>query len=81
MAKVAEKVFVLPVEGRLCRDPITMKPLNPEGEQKPRDGYWLRRIRCGDCTKTKAKAAQPKPVPVEMPAPKPETKTKKGDDK
>ena len=25
-------------------DPVTRKPLNVKGEEKPRNGYWLRRV-------------------------------------
>jgi hypothetical protein len=35
----------------LVRDPVTRRPLDPEGEDKPRYGhemYWQRRLRDGD---------------------------------
>ena len=32
------------VKGVLVRDPITREPLKANGEMKPRNAYWLRRI-------------------------------------
>ena len=32
------------VKGVLVRDPITREPLKANGEMKPRNTYWLRRI-------------------------------------
>ena len=32
------------VKGLLVRDPITCEPLKANGEMKPRNAYWLRRI-------------------------------------
>lgn len=43
-----EKIFVVPAEGRLVRDPITHEPLPGEGAEVPRDTHWLRRLRDGD---------------------------------
>lgn len=37
-----------PAEGRLVRDPRTREPLPAEGATKPKDLYWLRRLRDGD---------------------------------
>lgn len=34
----------------VVRDPINLKELKPEGEFKPRNSYWTRRVRCGDCS-------------------------------
>lgn len=42
------KVFVKPCEGRAVRDPITYRLLKAEGESKPLDQYWQRRIRDKD---------------------------------
>lgn len=33
--------------GLIVRDPRTFKPLPESGEEKPRSGYWLRRLREG----------------------------------
>lgn len=40
-------MFVIPV-APLVRDPISKKPLPPEGREVPESSYWLRRLRCGD---------------------------------
>lgn len=39
---------VKPKEGYVVRDPHSMRALNAEGEEKPRNQYWLRRLRDGD---------------------------------
>ncbi|HFP3784764.1 TPA: DUF2635 domain-containing protein [Escherichia coli] len=39
---------VKPAEGKVIRDPFTMKLLAPEGEEKPRNSFWLRRLAAGD---------------------------------
>ncbi|MUK76203.1 DUF2635 domain-containing protein [Aliivibrio fischeri] len=36
---------IKPQKGLLVRDPITRTPLNEKGEIKPRNTYWLRRIK------------------------------------
>ncbi|WED29869.1 DUF2635 domain-containing protein [Vibrio sp. DW001] len=41
---------VKPKQGLLVRDPDTRTPLKAEGEEKPRDTYWLRRIKDGSVT-------------------------------
>jgi hypothetical protein len=42
---------VLPVEGRVVRDPKTKMPLPPEGREVPdTDMFWVRRVRDGDVT-------------------------------
>lgn len=43
--------------GLIVRDPRTLKPLSPNGETKPKNGYWLRRLREGSVTKTAPAAA------------------------
>jgi hypothetical protein len=45
-----ETIFVKPEPGRIVRDPITMQPLPGDGDEKPRDTYWLRRLADGDVT-------------------------------
>ena len=43
------EMFVLkPAPGRLVRDPFTGAKLAPEGEPKPQETYWLRRVAAGD---------------------------------
>lgn len=34
--------------GLIVRDPETLTPLEAEGEPKPRNGYWLARLRDRD---------------------------------
>ena len=43
-------ILLYPAPGRQVRDPVTMRPLAAEGEEKPRDTYWLRRLIDGDVT-------------------------------
>lgn len=38
---------VVPKKGLLVRDPNTREPLKAAGELKPRNTYWLRRIKEG----------------------------------
>ena len=54
------KIYIKPVAGRSVRDPNTLEVIKPEGEYKPRDGYWLKRVKDGDCVIAKAP-----PAPVE----------------
>jgi hypothetical protein len=102
MPQKPETIFVKPAMGNgdnanrrlLVRDPISMQPLKKEGEWKPRNTYWLRRVKCGDCegggkqtpaTVMAAMRAEPHPPAVaevpkaETEAPKPKTlSTEKG---
>ncbi|EGM7825835.1 DUF2635 domain-containing protein [Escherichia coli] len=39
---------IKPAEGKAIRDPFTMQLLAPEGEEKPRNSFWLRRLADGD---------------------------------
>jgi Protein of unknown function (DUF2635) len=39
---------IKPKPGLIVRDPVTYRPLAVEGEDKPRDQYWMRRLRDGD---------------------------------
>ncbi len=41
------------VEGRLVRDPKTRAQLSAKGERKPRNTYWIRRLRSGDIVEVK----------------------------
>lgn len=43
-----DKIFIKPADGRQVRDPVTKEPLYAEGDSKPRNSYWLRRIKDGD---------------------------------
>ena len=64
MAPVPKKFFVRPAMGKgkmegkalIIRDPISMRPLKEEGEEKTRNPYWMRRVRCGDCLTDKLKS-------------------------
>lgn len=42
----------------VVRDPVTMLPLAEQGEVKPRDTHWLRRLKDGDVVETTLKAAK-----------------------
>lgn len=39
---------IKPAEGKAIRDPLTMQWLSRDGEEKPRNSYWLRRLADGD---------------------------------
>ncbi|OEE30726.1 hypothetical protein A1QO_15450 [Vibrio genomosp. F10 str. ZF-129] len=41
---------IKPKEGVTVKDPKTLEPLKTTGESKPRNTYWLRRVKDGDCT-------------------------------
>lgn len=43
---------------RLVRDPKTRAPLKQRGEVKPRNTYWLRRLRDGDVIEVTTKASR-----------------------
>ena len=43
-------IHVVPKPGLQVRDPETRQPLQPDGAEKPRNGYWLRRLQDGDVT-------------------------------
>jgi hypothetical protein len=48
-----EKLFLKPAKtGSIVRDPRTMIPLSQDGEWKPRDSYWLRRLHFADAIET-----------------------------
>lgn len=41
-------LFLIPKDGVLVKDPVTGKPLDAEGEEKPDTTYWRRRLKDGD---------------------------------
>ena len=43
-----QQMKIKPFAGRTVRDPRTMVVLSPKGEVKPRNSYWLRRLKAGD---------------------------------
>lgn len=45
-----ELLHVVPAAGLIVRDPVTRKPLPPEGDRVPATTYWHRRIAEGDVT-------------------------------
>ncbi len=48
-------LYVKPaVPGAIVRDPVTFRPLPPEGEAKPRTVHWLRMIARADVVETTA---------------------------
>lgn len=66
MTEKQPKTFMIkPFPGFRIKDPLTFKVLKDEGELKPRNSYWLRRLKKKDC------------VLVEPKAPKAKTQTKK----
>jgi hypothetical protein len=52
-----EKIYVVPAQGLTVRDPVTRAVLPPEGDWKPRDTYWERRLNDGDVKEGKPPAA------------------------
>jgi hypothetical protein len=51
---MSDTMRIKPRLGLLVRDPATYRPLALEGEDKPRDQYWMRRLRDGDVVKVEA---------------------------
>lgn len=45
---MSETIRIKPRTGLIVRDPGTFEPLAIEGEDKPRNQYWQRRLRDGD---------------------------------
>ncbi|HGW6341586.1 TPA: DUF2635 domain-containing protein [Escherichia coli] len=66
-----ENRYLKPAPGALVRDPVTLKPLDAEGEWKPMLPYWHRRIRQQDVTEATPPAAQAAPAAQEAPAASP----------
>lgn len=50
MSRETEKVLLVPREGAIVRDPITMEPLPEAGARKPLSRYWRRRMAEGSCS-------------------------------
>jgi hypothetical protein len=50
-------VFVTPV-APLVRDPVSKKPLPPEGREVPETPYWMRRLAEGDVRRAVAPDAE-----------------------
>jgi hypothetical protein len=46
-----DELFIKPAPGCLVRDPRTKAPLAADGENKPKNGFWLRRLRDGSVVK------------------------------
>lgn len=46
---------IKPKKGLLVRDPKTREPLKAAGETKPRNTYWLRRIKEGSALVVESK--------------------------
>lgn len=48
------EIFIKPAkDGLIVRDPITTRPLDAEGESKPRNKHWLRRLKDKDVVEAK----------------------------
>ena len=45
---MSETIKIKPADGLTVRDPETRRPLARKGEEKPKNGYWMRRLACGD---------------------------------
>jgi hypothetical protein len=59
--KPIEKFFVVPGPFGPVRDPITMRMLSDKGEWKPKNMYWLRKVKMRDVVdKTSEKRAHDK---------------------
>jgi len=48
-------IFVKPVEGRRCKDPITCLLIPEAGRNVPKNSYWLKRLERGDCVSADVK--------------------------
>lgn len=48
-----DELYLKPArEGDIIRDPASGTPLAPEGEAKPRNTHWLRRLARGEVVET-----------------------------
>ena len=57
MEKREKRFLFVPKPGVIVRDPATMKQVAASGEMKPRNSYWLRRLRDGSGTEGVAPTA------------------------
>jgi len=76
---MSEKITVKPALNLRVVDPVTRKPLPPEGVEVERTTYWLRRLREGDVTqlrKTVTDDQKTVPAASTTPAVKSASKTK-----
>jgi len=46
--QLKNRMIIKPSGNFLVRDPVTKAHLKPEGEVKPRNNYWLRRLASGE---------------------------------
>ncbi|WP_375751605.1 DUF2635 domain-containing protein [Vibrio sp. HN007] len=53
-------IKVKPKKGLMVRDPETREPLKSAGEEKPRNTYWLRRIKDESVVEVKASSTTQK---------------------
>lgn len=54
-----EQIKIKPVSADIqVRDPETFEPLNAKGEEKPRNAYWLARLRDGDVVLVETKKGE-----------------------
>jgi len=85
--KIEQKMFVKAAPERRVKDPYSLKLLAPEGEWKPREGYWTRRVLFGDCIECPPVEAKPEEPTVTVraeparledePTPRPTKRAKK----
>jgi len=60
-----EKIRVAVKEGIILRDPVSKKLITTEGVLVPKNAFWLRRLKSGDCheiTASEEKIETPKTV-------------------
>lgn len=50
---MSDSIKVRPAPGIVVRDPATRRPLSPDGETKPRNSYWLRRLAASEVVEIK----------------------------
>lgn len=66
------------------RDPVSMSALKPEGEEKPKNSYWMRRLMVGDAVLVTESKPTPEPNKESDSKPKPKktyTRKKAQDEK
>jgi hypothetical protein len=54
-------IRVKPAPGKMVRDPVTFQLLALEGEDKPRDRYWIQRLREGSVVEVTEQPAMKEP--------------------